>query len=248
MSEIQPSDAAVPPSGSPGVFATTRWSVVLAAGNGADVALEDLCRAYWRPVYGFIRRFGRDPEDARDLTQGFFARLLEKNWIARARRERGRFRTFLLATLKAYLSDEHDRATALKRGGGVAALSLDAEAAEREYAAEPSDDLSPDRIYEQRWAEALLRRVLGRLEAEFDAGGRGGRFAALKGFLVEDRGEVSYADTARILGLSESAVKSGIHRLRARYGELVREEISQTVAVAGDVDDEIRHLLGVLGG
>lgn len=237
-----------PSTGVRGVFATTRWSVVLAAGEGAEIALEDLCRAYWRPVYGYVRRWGQSPDDARDLTQAFFGRFLEKNWVARARRDRGRFRTFLLAALKAFLADEHDRATALKRGGGNLLLSLDAGTAEQEYAAELVDNLTPDRVYEQRWAESVLQRVLSRLETEFDHGGKSGRFEVLKAFLVEDRGEVSYSDAAAKLGMTESAVKSGIHRMRCRYGELVREEIGQTVAQASEVDDEIRHLLDILGG
>lgn len=248
METPNPETVPAPSSGARGVFATTRWSVVLAAGDGADVALEDLCAAYWRPVYAYVRRWGHGPEDACDLTQGFFERLLEKNWIGRARKDRGRFRTFLLAALKAFLAGEYDKATALKRGGGATVVSMDAEDAEREYRLEPADGLSPDVLYDRRWAELVLQRVLQRLEAEFDHGGRGGRFTVLKVFLVEDRGDTSYAEAASALGLSEAAVKSGIHRLRSRYADLVREEIGQTVAQASEVDEEITHLLEVISG
>jgi RNA polymerase sigma-70 factor (ECF subfamily) len=225
---------------------------VLAAGNTASErsaeALEKLCRAYWYPVYAFVRRRGHSPHAAQDFTQAFFARLLEKNYLGAADAMKGRFRTFLLTAVTRFLANEYDRAQAEKRGGGVTILSLDEELPEERYQREPADDLSPDRLYEQEWAQTLLARVLSRLREEFDGAGRKGRFDELKVFLLEDKGAVSYAEMAARLGVSESAVKSGIWRLRQRYGELVREEIAQTVTSESEVEEEIRHLLGVLAG
>ncbi len=234
------------------VFRTTHWSVVLAARHAptseSDAALETLARTYWMPLYAFIRRRGAAPAEAQDLTQGFFARLLEKDWLLSADAERGRFRTFLLTALTRFLSDEHDRATALKRGGGASMLSLDFEAAEERLSLEPADERTPEQAFDRAWAEAVLERVLLRLGTEFDAGGRVGRFAILKPFLTEDAADGSYRDAAERLGLSESAVKSGIHRLRRRYGELIREEIATTLAASADIDSELEHFLMALGG
>lgn len=233
-------------------FRTTHWSVVMAARHAPTVesleALEVLARTYWMPLYTFVRRRGVAPAEAQDLTQGFFARLLEKEWLATADAERGRFRTFLLTALTRYLSDERDRAGALKRGGGVTLLPLDFAGAEERISNEPVDERTPEEAFDRAWAEALLERVLGRLAEEWDAGGRTGRFAVLKPFLTEDAADGSYAAAAARLGLSESAVKSGIHRLRRRYGELIQEEIARTLVTAADIDSELEHFLRALGG
>jgi RNA polymerase sigma-70 factor (ECF subfamily) len=178
--------------GGPRDFRTTHWSVVLAARNAltdvSRVALEQLCRAYWLPVYTFIRRRGFSPEDGQDLTQGFFAKMLEKEWLQAADAEKGRFRTFLLTAVTRFLANEYDRAQALKRGGGQTILPLETEDAEEHYVFEPADSRTPETAYDEEWAETLLQRVLDRLRAEFDGAGRTGRFDALKVFLTEDRG------------------------------------------------------------
>lgn len=232
-------------------FRTTRWSLVIRATDATDgasqLALEKLCQGYWPAVHAFIARRGHSPEDAKDLTQGFFARLLEKEWLRAADATRGRFRTFLLTAVTRFLANERERADALKRGGGQSLLSLDVPETEPGSVPEPADSMTPEAAYERRWAETLLGRVLERLQAEFDGGGRAGRFQELKQFLTDDRGETSYAEAAARLGVSESAVKSGIHRLRQRYGELVREEIAETVEAPEEVEAEIRHLVSVLG-
>jgi RNA polymerase sigma factor (sigma-70 family) len=231
-------------------FATTHWSIVLKAGRSdaaaAAAALDRLCQRYWFPVYYFIRRKGWDADQAQDLTQGFFAKLLEKNWLEAADPLRGRFRTFLLTAVTRFLANEQDRHRAQKRGGGETILSLDAEDAEGRYLLEPASALTPDRLFERQWAHQILEVVLQKLREEFDGGERAGRFDALKGYLLGERREVSYAETAARLGLSEAAIKSGIHRLRQRYGVLLREEIAQTVENPDEIEDEIAHLLRVL--
>ena len=243
-----------PPANATGAreFRTTHWSLVLLAGNTSAErsaeALEQLCRAYWYPLYAFIRRRGHDPEEARDLTQGFFERLLEKNYLEDADASKGRFRTFLLTAVTRFLANEWDRSRTLKRGRGQVLQSLDEQDAEGRYLLEPLDTITPERLFEQQWAETMLARVLDRLRAEFDGAGRTGRFAELKVFLTEDKGAASYLEVAQRLGLSEAAVKSGIYRLRQRYGELVREEIACTVGSEAEVDEESRHLLDVLAG
>ena len=233
------------------MFATTHWSVIVRAGAtptpDSAVALDRLCRQYWQPLYYFVRRRGHNEHDAQDLTQGFFARLLEKDLLGAADRKRGRFRTFLLAALENYLTNEWDRANRQKRGGDRQILSLDhTESAEEGYQLLPPDKATPDQIYEQRWAQAVLEAVLHRLREEFDGRDGSAKFDMLKEFLFSDRGEVSYAEAAARVGLSESATKSAIYRFRQRYGQLFAEEIAQTVERREDVDDEIRHLLSVL--
>lgn len=232
-------------------FRTTHWSVVLAARHAptaeSTVALETLARTYWMPLYAFIRRRGTPPVEAQDLTQAFFARLLEKDWLVTADAERGRFRTFLLTVLTRFLAGEHDRAMAQKRGGGVAPLTLDFDAAEERISQEPADGRTPELAFDRNWAEALLETVLARLAKEFDGAGRSGRFAVLQQFLTDEAPDGSYAAAAARLGLSESAVKSGIHRLRQRYGEMIREEIAGTLAAGADVEAELQHLLAALG-
>jgi|WetSurMetagenome_2_1015567.scaffolds.fasta_scaffold184684_1 RNA polymerase sigma factor (sigma-70 family) len=233
-------------------FVATHWSVVLSARDKAspqsDEALEALCRAYWCPLYAYIRRQGRSPHDAQDLTQEFFARLVHKDYLHAVDREKGRFRTFLLVALKRFLADEQDHARAQKRGGGVVCFSLDAETAERKYRVEPVDILTPEKIYERHWALALLDLTMARLRKEFAAAGKSDEFDSLKAFLTSEKGAMTYADAAPKLGLSEGALRVAVHRLRRRYRESFREEIAQTVASPEEIEDEVRHLMDVLGG
>jgi RNA polymerase sigma factor (sigma-70 family) len=236
----------------PSWFVTTRWSVVLAAANPdsscARQALETLCRTYWYPLYAFVRRMGRSPEDAEDLVQSFFAACLEKHYLAVADQSRGRFRSFLLIALKRFLANEHDKVRSLKRGGGQVLIELDSLSAEQRYALEPADRLSADKLFERRWALTLLEQVVGRLQAEQDAAGRGEIFDHLKEFLTSGGRGTRYEAVAQRLGLSESAIKVAIHRLRQRYRELLMEEIAHTVSNAGEIEAERRHLLSVLSG
>ena len=233
-------------------FATTHWSVVLAAGDTASPdskeALEKLCRTYWYPLYAYVRRRGRTPEDAQDLTQGFLSQLLERQSLARADPGKGRFRSFLLAALNYYLADERDRARAQKRGGGSLNLSFDAQTAEQRYHLEPADHLSPDRVFERQWALVLLDEVLVRLEREFRAADKAALFQRLRGFLVAGTAEENYADAAADLGMTGEAVKKAVHRLRRRYSELFREEIARTVGTPTEVEDEMRHLCALMAG
>jgi len=241
-----------PSSDSGAWFQTTHWSVVWRARHenpAASVeAMEKLCRAYWRPLYAFIRRDGCGVEDARDLTQAFFARLLEKEWLSHLQDQRGKFRSFLLTLLKNFLSDERDRAHALKRGGGQAVIHLDElEAAERE-ALEPADGLTPDQEFERCWALALVGRTTRRLRDEYSAHGKRTLFDALKDVQFGERSNPTYRELGERLGLSEAAIKSAALRLRRRHAEIVREEIAQTVTSKDEMEDEIRHLMAVLGG
>ncbi len=235
-----------------GGFPTTHWSAVLAAGGKSSPAmrsaLEELCRSYWAPLYAFARRVGHSPEDARDLTQGFFARLLEKGDIAAADPERGKFRSFLLAAFKHFLAHERDRAAALKRGGGIEFLPLDFNPEESRFAIDPADSRTPDRAFEQRWAAALLEKVLGRLRGEFVASGRGALFDHFKGFLVGELPEGGYSSVTAHLGMTEGAAKMIVTRMRERYRHLLRSEIAQTVATPEEVEEEMRHLRAVLSG
>jgi RNA polymerase sigma factor (sigma-70 family) len=233
------------------VFATTHWSVVLTAGRNdttrARAALENLCQTYWYPLYAYVRRRGHSPEDAQDLTQAFFARLLERNWVGSADQQKGRFRSFLLSALNHFLADEWDRARAQKRGGGIPPVPLQFDTAETRYGHEPVDHVTPEQNYERRWALTLLDTVLRRLRSEYEQEGRADLFAALHPCLVGDRTAQPYAELAAKLGISEGTVKSAVHRLRQRYRRLLRDEIAQTVAEPGEVDDELRHLFVVLG-
>lgn len=231
-------------------FVTTHWSVVLAAGRSdttrAQAALARLCQAYWYPLYAYVRRRGYQPHDAQDLTQEFFARLLAQNWLAQADRERGRFRTFLLAALSHFLANEWDKARAKKRGGEVQLVPLQLDSAETRYGQEPADPLTPEQIFERRWALALLDEVLSALRTEHAAAGTEEMFDALKPCLVGDRQTQPYAALATKLGMTEGAVKVAVHRLRQRYRQLLREEIANTVANPGEVDEEMHHLFAVL--
>lgn len=237
-----------PARGSAG-FEATRWSVVLAAGrdDGAQAAaLDHLCRTYWYPLYAFVRRQGRSADDAQDLTQAFFARLIAKRDLAAADPARGRFRSFLLAAMKHFLANEWDKARALKRGGGAHVTSLDAGDAETRYLREPADPATPERIFERRWALTLLDEVLHRLRAEHEARGQRVLFEELKDTLAGGGGADGHAATAGRLCMSEGAVKVAAHRLRRRYRDLLRAEIAATVNDPRDVDDELRHLFAVL--
>jgi RNA polymerase sigma factor (sigma-70 family) len=233
-------------------FATTHWSVVLAAGDrdseSAESALAALSQAYWYPLYAYVRRRSYSPEDAQDLTQSFFAALLQKNYLDRANHERGRFRTFLLSSLENFLANEWDRSTALKRGGGQRTVSWDEQDAEGRYLNEPADEMTPERIFEKRWAVTLLELVMKRMREEFLVGGKAELFEAIKPHLWSEGPATSYAQLAVQLNMTVVAVKGTVHRLRHRYRDLLRAEIAHTVASPGEVDDEIRHLIKVMSG
>jgi len=230
-------------------FTTTHWSVVLAAQSrspAADEALEKLCRTYWWPLYGFVRRNGYRPEEAQDLTQGFFALLLERRDLDMVRREKGRLRSYLLVSLKNFLAKAKRRELTMKRGEGRALVPLD-ELVAREHAdLEPASALSADIVYERRWALTLLEQVLARLEEEYRVAGKELLFESLNELLAGESGGPSQGDIAKKLGMTEHAVKQAFYRLRQRYRELLREEIAHTVAVPADVEDELRHFISVL--
>jgi RNA polymerase sigma-70 factor (ECF subfamily) len=233
-------------------FVTTHWSLVMAAGQRelpeSAAALVTLCTTYWYPLYAFVRRQGYRPEDAQDLTQAFFAKLLEKNYVGDADRQRGKFRSFLLASLKHFLANEWDKARAQKRGGSRTFVALDAQTAETRYRLEPVDTMTADKIYERRWALTLLDEVLRRLREEYAAEGKGKLFDQLKVTLTGERSAIPYAGIGGQLGMSEGAVKVAVHRLRQRYREILRAEIAETVAGPGQVEEELRHLFAVLSG
>ena len=223
---------------------------MLAAGHssvaGAQEALETLCRTYWYPLYVYVRRQGQSPHDAQDLTQEFFARLLEKKYLRLADPDRGKFRAFLLKSLKHFLVNEWEKARTQKRGGGQCVIPLDADIAESRYVAEPAQALTLDQVYEKRWAVTLIEGVLARLRESYASDGRLLVFEALKVFIWGDQATLSYAELAPNLGLTEGAVKVAAHRLRGRYREFLREEIAKTVATPGEVDEELQHLIAVL--
>jgi RNA polymerase sigma-70 factor (ECF subfamily) len=225
--------------------------VVLTAAKGEGTASRDalgsLCEAYWYPVYAFVRRQGYGAEEARDLTQGYFARLIERRGLKDVRPELGRFRSFLLASVRHFISNERDRESARKRVPSEGLVSLDVETAEDRYLAEPADALTPETVFEQKWAMTVFDRALGRLRAEWIGEERSRRFRVLSAFLTGEEPAPSYRAVAAELKVSEDAVKVGVHRLRQRYGALLREEIAETVHDASEVDDELRHLLAVKG-
>ena len=225
--------------------------MVVAAGRSntkrAGAALEQLCRVFWFPLYAYVRRRGHSAEDAQDLTQEFFARLLERKWLARADRQRGRFRSFLLSAMSHFLSDEWDKARAQKRGGGAPSVPLQFDTAETRYGFEPADKVTPEQTYERRWALALLEEVLRQLRLSYEGEGRMELFNALHPCLVGDRAALPYKELAAKLGVTEGTVKSAVHRMRQRYRQLLRSEIAQTVAEPGQVDEELRHLFVVVG-
>jgi RNA polymerase sigma-70 factor (ECF subfamily) len=232
-------------------FATTQWSLVLAAGQRSDdarasEALENLCRIYWYPLYAYIRRRGYTPGDAEDLTQEFFARLLARDYLARADPHAGKFRSFLLAGINNLICDERDKARRLKRGGGQKVISFDGEAADARYRLQPAEMMTPERLFERSWVATLLERAARRLREEYASAGKAMLYDQLTEFRLDAPGQRTYGEVAAQLGQSESAVKSAILRLRRRHHQLVREEIAQTVADPSDVDGEIRYLLRML--
>jgi RNA polymerase sigma factor (sigma-70 family) len=235
----------------PGRFVTTRWTLVAAAAADSSdpqrqEALGDLCQAYWPPLYAFLRRRGHSPEDAQDLTQGFFARVLERRDFSAADPTRGRFRSFLLSALQHYAINEHERASTVKRGGRVQRLSLDFEEVERTYVLEPRHDDSPDRVFNRKWAAISLDRALGRLRDECHTLGKGALADALLPYLTDTGQLPAYRTVAEQLGLTEGATKVAVHRLRQRFGAILRLEIAETVLAPADVDDEVRELIRAL--
>jgi RNA polymerase sigma-70 factor (ECF subfamily) len=229
-------------------FTTTHWSEVLAAGQGADEALERLCRAYWYPLYAYARRQGHGPEDGQDLTQQFFASFLEKQYFRLADPERGRFRCFLLASFKHFLANEYNRARTLKRGGAHSFLYWDAANTEERYRLESATQASPDRVFDHAWALALLEKVMKELRQEYARAGKGRIFDALQIFLSGEKSETTYKAIGTPLQMGESAVKMAVSRLRQRYGELLRAEIAHTVTSPERVEEELRHLINALSG
>jgi RNA polymerase sigma-70 factor (ECF subfamily) len=233
-------------------FTTTNWSVVRRAGGRGSAqaaeALEKLCRTYWLPLYGYIRRQGYGPHDAQDLTQGFFARLLGTDSFAGVSREKGKFRTFLLAALNHFLSDERDRARAEKRGGGQPVVSIDETEAEQRYLQAPSQNLAPERAFDKHWALTVLEEALARLRQEHQMPGKAEIFAHLGAFLSKEGSKADYDAVAPKLGMSANAVAVGVHRLRQRYRECIRLELAQTVARPEDLDEEMNYLFSVLSG
>jgi RNA polymerase sigma-70 factor (ECF subfamily) len=237
-------------AGAPRIFPHTRWSVVLAATRKGSpdsaAALESLCRAYWYPLYAHVRRCGQSPHDAQDLTQEFFCRLLEKRWLDAADREKGKLRTFLITALKNFMSKEWRRASAQRRGGNQSHVPFDTELAETRYAADHSTLLALDESFDRQWALTLLELTLQRLRAEFAAANKPDDFEALQGCLTASRNTIDYAAIAARLGVSEGAARVAAHRLRKRFRQIYREEISQTLADETDVEGELRHLAAAL--
>jgi RNA polymerase sigma factor (sigma-70 family) len=233
-------------------FATTHWSLVLAAGQGdtpqATAALERLCRIYWYPLYAFVRRQGYSAVDAQDLTQAFFARLLQKNLVGVAQPERGRFRWFLLTSLRHFLANEWDRATAQKRGGGTPPIPLDEAEAEGRYRQELSHEQTAEKLYERRWALTVLEQVHQRLREEFAALGHAQHFQLLEQLLPGEERPLSYKEVASELGVAEGTVKCEMHRLKQRFRDLLRAEIAHTVSSPSEIDEEIHYVIQVIGG
>jgi RNA polymerase sigma factor (sigma-70 family) len=230
-------------------FTTTHWSVVLEAQSespAAQEALEKLCRIYWRPIYSFVQRQGIDPAEAEDLTQGFFADLLEHRSLSAVRREKGHFRSYLLGALKHFLADERRRAMAIKRGKGQRLVPLEELSAGERLEIEPADPVTAEQIYERRWASTVLERALRRSKDEYRAAGNAALFDSLKQLLPDEPGAPSQADIAMQLGMTENAVRQAFYRFRHRYQLLLREEIAHTVATPGDIEDELRHLIAVV--
>jgi RNA polymerase sigma factor (sigma-70 family) len=229
-------------------FITTHWSIILRAGGAAskdaDAALEDLCRAYWYPLYAYVRRQGHSVDDAQDLTQNFFARFLDRKSLRLADPHRGRFRTFLLTSLKNFLINEWRKSNREKRGGGRQIISLDAEETETRFLAEPAD--APDKAFERHWALVVLDRVLSQMQAEFAAAGRGHVFEELKSYLTGEDNESSSTEIGRRLGMTEGNLRVTIHRLRGQYRDLLREEVARTVETPEAIEEEIRHLISAL--
>ena len=252
MERMQPEESTKQePRAAGRAFEPTQWSLVRAAGlttAASAEALEQLCRAYWPPIFAHLRMKGHPPHEAEDLAQEFFARLLKGNAFATVSPEKGRFRTFLLAALKHFLINEWRRGTTLKRGGGVTVVDLDGLDPSVRDACEPHSNENPELAFDRRWALTLLAKVRDRMKREYEAAGQTERHDALKSYLLDGAEPVSYATTAASLGLSESAVKSAVYKIRQRFGELLRAEISRTVETEEEVDDELRHLIQALRG
>lgn len=231
-------------------FTTTQWSVVLRArdapGTEARQALASLCESYWYPIYAFVQRSGNDPVEAQDLTQAYFTQLLEKDFLASVRPEAGRFRSFLLASVRHFLANEWDRQKTLKRGGHLRRVSLTTEPATGRVGVELADHLTPEDVFEKRWAQTLCERALTRLEGEWEGRGKGEQFRRLEGFLTASQPDTTHSELSARLGMSEGATRVAVHRLRRRYGKLLREEIACTVAEPSEIDAELRHVLEVL--
>lgn len=238
-----------PSSDAPRIFPHTRWSVVLAARQRPSpesaAALEAICRAYWYPLYAYVRRCGQSPHDAQDITQEFFCRLLEKRWLDSADREKGKLRSFLIVALKNFMHKEWRRASAQRRGGGQSHAQFDTTFAESRYAAD-NVSLAPDETFDQQWALTLLELTVSRLRAEFAAAGKPGDFDVLKGCLLAVRGAIDYGAVAKQLAINDGAARVAVHRLRKRFREIYREEISQTLADGADLDAELHHLAAAL--
>ncbi len=241
-----------PPARPQPVFATTRWSVVLAAGQGDSTcaydALSRLCQTYWYPLYAYARRHGHSPPDAQDLTQEFFACFLEKNWVAKADQQRGRFRTFLLTSMQHFMVNDWKKAHTCKRGGHQPILSLNDDSAEHRYQLEPVEKNTPETLFERGWALSLLNGVLLNLEQEYEREGKNEWFEAMRPVLTTDRESIHYAEIGEKLGMTETAARVAVHRLRQRYRRLIRAEVAHTVATPGEVDEEMHHLFQVLTG
>jgi RNA polymerase sigma factor (sigma-70 family) len=231
-------------------FRTTHWTVVLEAAQRdsaqADGALARLCETYWYPLYTYIRRLGHSPEDAQDLTQEFFARFVEKDFLKSLVQEKGKFRTFLLMTLTRFLANERDRANRLKRGGGRQIISLDAQDTESRYRAEPVDDMSPEKAFERRWAMTVVDKVMAQLGVEFSERGQAELFGQLRSLLGGEGGQCTYAEVAEKFGMTVANVKVTVYRLRSRFRELLRQEIAHTVSSPEEIDDEVRYLFATL--
>lgn len=231
-------------------FATTHWSVVVSAGRNSSPnsqrALASLCERYWHPLYAYVRRRVSDINEAQDLTQAFFAELLEKNYVGSATPERGRFRAFLLTAFRHFLSKEWERRRAQKRGGGRGPISLDFVSADSSLCIEPSSGLTAEQLYDRQWAVTLLGQIMKRLEREFEKAGKSRRFEELKAFLIGDHSGQTYAEVAKRLDMTETAAKMVVSRMRQRYRELLREEIAQTLDGPGEVENEMRNLFAAL--
>ena len=250
---------AVPPSNPPpsawppqqAAFVTTHWSVVLAARTGesqqADQALEKLCRTYWPPLYAYIRRDGHNPPEAQDLTQEFFARLLAREYLQKLHHQEGKFRSFLLAYVKNFLLEQGRRGRAQKRGGGCEFISLNQPIGEEGYLLEPVDELTPIEVFDRRWAQGILRTALDRLRQEYATRGQAALFDVLQDYQPREPGGRSYAQLGEDLGMTEAAVKGAVHQMRQRHGELLREEIAQTVTRPEEINEELRHFRALLG-
>ena len=250
MTSLSAIDSATPGHHGGVAFTTTHWSVVLEAQGespAAQEALEKLCRTYWRPIFAFLRRQGLTPEEAEDITQGFFAQLLERKSFDAVRKEKGRLRSYLLGALKYFVADEQRRAMAIKRGKGQRLIPLEELRADERIDMEPSDPMTAEMIYERQWALTVLERVLSRLKDEYVAAGNAALFDSLKALLPDEPGAPSQAEIAAQLGMTENAVRQAFYRFRQRYQSLLREEIANTVATPGDIEDELHHLIAVLG-